>query len=68
MHNITSQLPVKSWYDYLNEPTLADAMMDRILQNAHRIELSGKSMRKATAVMDYSAPQELDPNAKNPWE
>jgi len=65
---ITSQLPVKSWYDYLNEPTLADAMMDRILQNTHRIELSGKSMRKANTVIDYSMPQELATNAKNPWE
>ena len=43
---ITSQLPVKSWHDYINEPTIADAMLDRLLQNAHRIELSGSSMRK----------------------
>jgi DNA replication protein DnaC len=35
---ITSQLPVNSWYEYLSEPTLADAIMDRLSANAHRIE------------------------------
>jgi DNA replication protein DnaC len=43
---ITSQLPVKSWYEYLKEPTLADAIMDRLAASAHRIELQGESMRK----------------------
>lgn len=42
---ITSQFPVASWHDYLNEPTIADAMLDRILQYAHRIVLTGGSMR-----------------------
>ncbi|KAF5035234.1 IS21 family transposase ISBmu3 [anaerobic digester metagenome] len=43
---ITSQLPVKSWYQYLNEPTLADAIMDRLSGAAHKIELKGESLRK----------------------
>ena len=43
---ITSQLPVKSWYDYLDEPTLADAIMDRLSAKAHHIQLKGKSMRQ----------------------
>ena len=43
---ITSQLPVSSWHDYINDPTIADAIMDRLLANAHRIDLKGKSMRK----------------------
>ena len=43
---ITSQLPVSSWHDYINDPTIADAIMDRILANAHRIDLKGNSMRK----------------------
>jgi DNA replication protein DnaC len=43
---ITSQLPVNNWYEYLSEPTLADAIMDRLSANAHRIELQGKSLRK----------------------
>ncbi len=43
---ITSQLPVAKWYDYINEPTLADAIMDRLCANAHRIELKGDSLRR----------------------
>jgi len=43
---ITSQLPVKSWYEYLNEPTLADAIMDRLAAHAHKIDLKGESLRK----------------------
>jgi DNA replication protein DnaC len=42
---ICSQLPVTKWYDYLEEPTLADAILDRIIPKAHRIELMGKSLR-----------------------
>ena len=42
---ITSQLPINKWYDYFDEPTLADAILDRILQHANRIELKGNSMR-----------------------
>lgn len=42
---ITSQLPVKLWYEYLKEPTLADAIMDRMTARAHRIELKGESLR-----------------------
>ena len=43
---ITSQVPVQSWYDVIGEKTIADAIMDRIIHNAHRIELSGESLRK----------------------
>lgn len=43
---ITSQLPVAKWYDYINDPTLADAIMDRLTANAIRIELKGESMRR----------------------
>jgi DNA replication protein DnaC len=43
---ITSQLPVSKFYEYLNEPTLADAIMDRMTANAHRLELKGESRRK----------------------
>ena len=43
---ITSQLPVNKWYQYINEPTLADAIMDRLSGSAHRFELKGASMRK----------------------
>ena len=43
---ITSQLPVAKWYEYINDPTLADAIMDRLTANAPRIELKGESMRR----------------------
>ena len=43
---VTSQLPVSVWYEYLDEPTLADAIMDRMTAKCHRIELKGESRRK----------------------
>ena len=43
---ITSQLPLDRWYEIIGNPTLADAILDRIVHNAYRIELSGESMRK----------------------
>ena len=43
---ITSQLPVSQWYTYIDEPTMADAIMDRLIHRSHRLELSGESMRK----------------------
>lgn len=43
---ITSQLPVGKWHHYFDEPTIADAILDRIIPKAHRIELKGKSLRK----------------------
>jgi len=45
---ITSQLPVNRWHQYINEPTLADAIMDRLSGSAHRFELKGESLRKKT--------------------
>ena len=46
---ITSQLPVSEWHAYLGEPTIADAILDRIVHSAHRIQLQGESMRKLKA-------------------
>lgn len=43
---VASQLPVAEWYNYLGEPTLADAILDRLTANAHRVELKGNSMRQ----------------------
>jgi DNA replication protein DnaC len=43
---ITSQLPVDRWHELVGNPTLADAILDRIVHNAYRIELSGESLRK----------------------
>ena len=43
---ITSQLPIKQWYEVIGEKTVADAILDRILHNAQRIELKGESLRR----------------------
>ena len=43
---ITSQMPVEAWHAHLDDPTLADAILDRLVHNAYQIELKGESMRK----------------------
>ncbi len=43
---ITSQIPVKAWHDVIGEPTLAEAILDRIVHRAHVIQLTGETMRK----------------------
>jgi len=43
---ITSQLPIENWHDHIGDPTIADAILDRLIHNAHRIQLKGGSMRK----------------------
>ena len=43
---IASQLPVSSWYDIIGEETIADAILDRLIHTAHRIELKGESLRR----------------------
>lgn len=47
---VTSQVPVKRWHEALVDPTMADAILDRLVHNAHKIELKGESMRKIRAV------------------
>lgn len=46
---VTSQLPVDAWHAVIGDPTLADAILDRLVHNAHRLELEGDSMRKRAA-------------------
>jgi DNA replication protein DnaC len=43
---VTSQLPVEAWHEAIGDPTIADAILDRIIHNAHKINLKGDSMRK----------------------
>lgn len=43
---LTSQLPVENWHDYVGDPTIADALLDRVVHNAHRIKLKGPTRRK----------------------
>jgi DNA replication protein DnaC len=47
---ITSQVPIRQWHDIIGDPTIADAILDRIVHNAHRIELKGHSMRRRQAA------------------
>ena len=46
---ITSQLPVKAWHTYLNDPTLADAILDRVVHASHKIELKATKSLRDTA-------------------
>jgi DNA replication protein DnaC len=50
---ITSQLPVAKWHEYINDPTLADAILDRLTANAQRIELKGESLRRKKMKSDH---------------
>ena len=43
---ITTQVPIGRWYEIIGNPTLADAILDRVIHNADRIELAGESLRK----------------------
>jgi DNA replication protein DnaC len=47
---VTSQVPVERWYEIIGNPTIADAVLDRLVHNAYRIELVGESMRKQRAI------------------
>jgi DNA replication protein DnaC len=55
---LTSQVPLKLWHDQIGDPTIADSILDRLVHNAHRIELEGPSMRKSqTPKSDSSSPK-----------
>ena len=47
---ITSQVPVEKWYEMIGIPTLADAILDRVVHNAYRLSLTGESLRKTRAL------------------
>ena len=46
---VTSQLPVENWHDYIAHPTIADAVLDRLVHNAHKVSMKGPSRRKENA-------------------
>ncbi len=51
---VTSQLPIENWYEAMPDPTLADAILDRLIHNAHKLTLAGDSMRKTLANLTTS--------------
>ncbi len=51
---MTSQLPLDQWHQLIGDPTLADAILDRLVYNAYRLELNGKSMCKRQAARDQA--------------
>ncbi len=52
---VTSQLPVVMWHEALGEPTIADGILDRLLENVHRIELHGESLRRRSGTDEAAA-------------
>jgi DNA replication protein DnaC len=52
---VTSQLPIEHWHEALGDPTLADAILDRLVHNAYKITLQGESMRKRQAKVPPQA-------------
>jgi DNA replication protein DnaC len=56
---ITSQLPVEQWHTYLADPTIADAILDRLIHNSYRLALKGESMRKQRTANTKSAKEPL---------
>ena len=59
---ITAQLPVAQWHDMIGEPTIADAILDRIIHNAHRISLEGESMRRQKITPHLTNPEKSEMN------
>lgn len=55
---VTSQLPVADWHDYLGQPTLADAILDRLVHNAYQLTLRGESLRKRPVSLTATPPAE----------
>ena len=52
---ITSQIPVDRWHNIIGEPTIADAILDRIVHNAHRLKLKGDSLRRKITAQQSAA-------------
>jgi DNA replication protein DnaC len=62
---ITSQLPIEKWHEYISEPTIADAVLDRVVHNAHKIALKGESLRKTKEQFSGIGTQQIRPIQAN---
>jgi DNA replication protein DnaC len=58
---ITSQLPINTWHDVIDEPTFADAILDRLVHNTYRLELDGPSMRKLKVGSEITTDEQTEP-------
>jgi DNA replication protein DnaC len=56
---VTSQYSVEHWHNFNGDPTLADAILDRLVHNAYRLNLKGESMRKRAKPLTDTAPTRL---------
>jgi DNA replication protein DnaC len=63
---ITSQLPVDKWHDVIDEPTFADAILDRLVHNAYRLPLGGPSLRNPEATAVETASGDAEPAGNKP--
>ena len=54
---VTSQVPIEQWHEVIGDPTLADAILDRLIHNAHRLNMTGDSMRRTTGRRALDAEQ-----------
>ena len=63
---LTSQIPLAHWHDQIGDPTVADSILDRVVHNAHRIELQGASMRKTKTVRSSDTDSEPPSGGKKP--
>ena len=57
----TSQLPIEHWHEWIGDATIADAMLDRLMQNNHRFTLTGESMRKKTVTKVKASAAAINP-------
>ena len=56
----TSQVPVKQWYEVIGEQTVADAILDRLVHDSHRLELKGESLRKKKQPLEPVLESEME--------
>jgi DNA replication protein DnaC len=57
---VATQLPIENWHDNIRDPTIADAILDRLIHNAHKINLKGESMRKLRSKAAKTREEEND--------
>jgi DNA replication protein DnaC len=63
---VTSQPPIEHWHEALGDATIADAVLDRLLERAHRIELHGESLRRPSTSNGPTRPADADNNRPPP--